>query len=125
MRVKVYRNLKHGKHAPILYSVMHKGKVIDRVHRILLADAEFKVSEAGRQRVLREKRKNVHAFVTGIIVDSACGIDKDGKDLPVHMSYNPYKGAHFTNELGHKIGGASTVLLNEHGISAAYIWVTE
>jgi len=43
----------------------HKGKVIDHVLGLALKDATFKVSRAGRERVIREQRKNVHAGVQG------------------------------------------------------------
>lgn len=81
-RVKVYWNL-HKK----CFSVQHRGKVIMHVDNIVLHDAEFKVSESGRQRVLREKRKNVHAFVVGIY-------DRDfngNVETPFRVTYNPYK----------------------------------
>jgi hypothetical protein len=123
MLVKVYRNLKHGKAAPPLYSIMHKGRVIDRRHRVMLSTATFKVNEAGRQRVIIEKRKNVHAFVIGQLVDDkgVFGQDADGKDLPAKLRYNPYEGPWFTEAItGQPVKGARAVLLNEHGISAAY-----
>lgn len=40
-------------------------KVVKHLTSLALYDCEFKVSEAGRQRVLREKRKHVHAGVVG------------------------------------------------------------
>lgn len=118
--VKVYRNLKHGRTARPLYSVQRNGKVVARVHRLLLQDAQFVVSEAGRQRVLREKRKNVHAFVYGFVAESTMGQDKNDRDLPAHVTYNPYTGPSFTWE-GRPVKHARAVLLNEHGISAAYV----
>ena len=36
-----------------------------------LSNCQFKVSEAGRQRVLKEKRKNVHAGIVGNILDES------------------------------------------------------
>lgn len=63
--VKVYRNLKHGKKARPLYSIMHKGRVVARQHRVLLTAAKFIVNQAGRRRVIQSGRKNVHAFVVG------------------------------------------------------------
>jgi hypothetical protein len=50
------------------------------------------VSEAGRQRVLREKKKNVHAFIEGErlpFVPSSFTYDST-------VSYNPYKNPTFT-----------------------------
>ncbi len=132
MIVKVYRNLKHGKKAKPLYSIMHKGKVIARRHRVLLSTAVFVVLESGRQRVIKDKRKNVHAFVIGELVSaeftpkgeiSGCmGIDENGTDLPYKVSYNPYTASHFVGEHGQKLKGAGGVLLNEHGMTAAYVY---
>jgi hypothetical protein len=42
-------------------------KVIGYTNRIVLSDVSFPVQAAGRLRVLKEKRKNVHAFVKGKI----------------------------------------------------------
>jgi hypothetical protein len=65
-------------------------KVIKHVGRIDLQDVSFKVSELGRQRVLREKRKNVHAFIEGEEI-SFCGYANTTK-----VTYNPYKYEKFT-----------------------------
>ncbi len=69
--VRVYRNLKHGRKTRPLYSIMQGGRVIARRHRVLLSGKNdyciFVVNEAGRQRVLKQKRKNVHAFVAGYL----------------------------------------------------------
>ena len=46
------------------WSVRLRGKVIDHVDKIMvIKNCVFHVSEAGRQRVLREKRKNVHGWI--------------------------------------------------------------
>lgn len=65
MKAFVYYNLHTG-----LWSVKAldgdlKGKVVGHAERIRLKNCEFRVSEAGRQRVLSERRKNVHAGVVG------------------------------------------------------------
>ena len=122
-RVRVYRNLKYGRKARPLYSVVYKGRVIKRVRRILLSNCRFIVLERGRQRCLKEKQKNVHAFVEGIDVGArGCfGIDKNGSDFGVRVSYDPYVADHFfSTERKNKITLAGGVLLNERGISACY-----
>jgi uncharacterized protein YvpB len=90
MKVFVYYNL-HRK----LWSVKalegeHKGKVIAHRHEVVLHKPKPKVSEAGRQRVLHERRKNVHAGLVGDWLEQKC-IQPDG-DL---ITYNPYKYTSF------------------------------
>jgi hypothetical protein len=121
--VWVYRNLKHGKEARPLYSIMRNGRVIARRHRVLLTDATFVVREGGRQRVIREGRKNVHAFVKGRLVGrkGAWGIDANTRrDLPVRLTYRPLQASYFQTIDGHPVKAARGVLLNERGITACY-----
>ena len=54
-----------------------------------LENVTFKVSEAGRQRVLREGRKNVHAYIIGDLVD--CKPLTEGEIV----TYNPFKYSSF------------------------------
>ena len=81
-KVFVYRNL-HRK----CYSVksLKTGRVIAHVDSIDLINVVFRVSEAGRQRVLREKRKNVHAGVVGYIADVSLLCQSN------NVTYNPYR----------------------------------
>lgn len=81
-RVRVYFNL-HNR----LFSLQHKGRVVAHVPEVALKDVNFKVRESGRQRVLRDQRKNVHAFVDGTFTHSP---DRAAL-LPQVVSYNPYK----------------------------------
>ena len=57
---------------------------------ICLYDAHFRVGKKGREKVLKEKRKNVHAGVTGYI-----DRDWDLQRIPPKnfrsVIYNPYK----------------------------------
>lgn len=83
-KVFVYFNL-HKK----CFSVkdVKTGLVVAHTDSISLYDCEFKVSEAGRQRVLREQRKNVHAGIVGHYIPE--GIE--GEPLKGEATYNPYK----------------------------------
>lgn len=92
MRVFVYYNL-HRK----LWSVKalegpNKGRVIDRCASVALTDVVPKVSEAGRQRVLREKRKNVHAGLVGTL---AYAVPSYILTQQREITYNPYRGPTF------------------------------
>jgi hypothetical protein len=103
-RVFVYRNLHKD-----CWSVKSKetGRVVAHADRVELSDVEFKVSESGRQRVLEEKSKNVHAGLVGTLemfhvrgaeIPSATyvnGQDSDSNANNVSITYNPYKYKHF------------------------------
>ena len=65
MLVKAYFNLHKKCWSVIACEGEHKGRVIAHCDEMQLTDVNFRVSESGRRRVLREKRKNVHAFVIG------------------------------------------------------------
>jgi len=92
MRVEVYFNL-HKK----LFSVRDckTGRVVHHTQRIWIEDPEFVVRKAGRERVLREKKKNVHAFVRGtwFKVQSDFDVSRliDHQACSDEVTYNPYK----------------------------------
>jgi hypothetical protein len=89
MKVFVYWNLHKGKWSIKALEGPNKGRVIDRADTVLLQVARPKVSEAGRQRVLKEKRKNVHAGVVGYLVnasDVALAVPAESYGV----TYNPY-----------------------------------
>ena len=81
MRVRVYYNLTKK-----CFSVMDKKTrlVIAHARKVELSDVSFKVSESGRQRVIKERRKNVHAFVEGNWEQNGVSL------LGVEIAYNPY-----------------------------------
>lgn len=94
MKSDVYFNL-HKR----LWSVknLETGRVAgDHRDMIVLHDCYFVVSEAGRQRVLREKKKNVNAYVRGY--EFAAGAVPPDKEDCIPVSYNPYKGPHFIRQ---------------------------
>ena len=83
--------------------------VIAHMNLVALENVEFKVSEAGRQRVLREKRKNVHAGVIGYICETTLDSSQ------VRILYDPYKAGDFLNE-GAPIKVAKKVLFSTSGL---------
>jgi hypothetical protein len=87
IRVDVYRNLHTG-----TLSVRHRGKVLHHPRAVLLANCTFVVQPAGRARVLRDQRKNVHAFVRGELqIDPPDPLP----EFTGAASYNPYKAGWF------------------------------
>jgi len=95
--VKVYRNLHKG-----CWSVKQNGLVKAHSDDITLFDCEFLVNQNNRLKVIREKRKNVHAFVKGILSKYCDKHDHSRWGEVKSISYNPYKGDSFydleTNE---------------------------
>lgn len=115
MRVDVYKNLHNG-----LMSVRHQGKVITHESTVLIRNPEFVVQPAGRAKVLREQRKNVHAFVRGELVGFSLvntqmkGFGEEGLRK---VSYNPYKAAHFYDKVdGEPVYSATEALVTTLGV---------
>jgi hypothetical protein len=80
MQVDVYYNL-----IKKCLSVRHKGKIIKHTQSVTLKDVTFIVSEKGRQRVIKNKRKNVHAVIRGTLLEGT------GLVMQVEsVTYNPY-----------------------------------
>ena len=87
-KVMVYYNL--HKHT---FSVQKNGIVVMHADFVKLEDVEFRVRQGGKEKVRKEKSKNVHAFVIGNLVDF-CQYPCD--EIPEEptgnvVTYNPYK----------------------------------
>ena len=94
-KVRVYWNLHKN-----CFSVQDRktGRVIKHTNYIRLKDVKFNVRKGGHQKVLQEKRKNVHAFVEGTVVRLlSCEFDDD--DLLL-VRYNPYVADYFFHDSG-------------------------
>ena len=87
MKTEVYRNL-HKK----CFSVRQNGRVVeyinDEYQAAELHNVTFAVQPAGRAKVLKEKKKNVHAFVRG---DLNSLYKTQTWDQMREVKYNPYK----------------------------------
>jgi hypothetical protein len=91
MRVAVYYNL-HKK----IFSIQSRetsdyGKVIAHQDSVVVAQPKFVVRQAGREKVLKENKKNVHAFVVGTLLEDKIITSS----RPRLLSYNPYKNKTF------------------------------
>lgn len=124
MRVEIYFNLHTGLWSIRALDGWRKGRLIGHASKVLVSDAKFVVQPAGRDKVRREKRKHVHAFVRGTLVGAlwenavefpepmpwtsgdAAYATVARKRLGIPVSYNPYKHDTFVqfhingNELG-------------------------
>jgi len=109
---QIYRNLSEAKGESHRWSIRHRGKVLTRRgggREVFALDVTFKVSESGRQRVLTNRQKNVHAFAVAQEYRRAVGRSDFGTkswpadsftledyDNAMVVRYNPYWGGYFT-----------------------------
>ena len=98
-RVRVYRNLHKD-----CWSVKDfdsssptYNRVIAHAKEVCIEDASFIVSEAGRQKVRRELKKAVHAYVQGVPCLGRSEISDFAEVSEV--TYNPYRDEGFVGRL--------------------------
>jgi hypothetical protein len=97
MRVFVYFNLHKKCFSIKALEGDRKGRVVAHSVTVVLEGCKLLVSEAGRQRVLREKRKNVHAGVSGTWINGD-RVESHYEFLSMvgrQVTYNPYKYSSF------------------------------
>jgi hypothetical protein len=84
----VYRNITKQ-----CWSVRDDGIVVAHLDCLVVRDAKFLVSEAGRRRVVREKRKNVHAGISGLVIAGQKDLSllSDVIRHGAKVRYNPYQ----------------------------------
>jgi hypothetical protein len=117
LSVTVYRNLHKA-----CWSVKDRytGKVIALLEEVLLSGGvTFHVSAAGRERVLAQRVKNVHAGVRG-----RWKTEKSPPPFTLHnprrVRYNPYTHPYFTDEDLSPVSSAHSVHLRRDGS----VWAT-
>lgn len=82
--VLVYKNLHKD-----CWSIKQNGLVVAYSTNLCLQNCTMKISEKSRQKVISERKKNVHAYISGYITDNiSC-------ELPLY--YNPYQTPTFVN----------------------------
>ena len=110
MKVSIYFNLHNYMWSVKALEGAQKGRVIGHCKGAWLKNVTPKVSEAGRQRVLAEQKKNVHAVLEGEAITlsgfvqrlpgdfSACTFLSGKSEVAgaTSLYYNPYKVPSFT-----------------------------
>lgn len=103
--VFAYRNLHRDE-----WSVQVDGLIVGHADELVIENPKFVVREGGRQRVIREGRKNVHAGIRGILSDGRLEAPEG------RVSYNPYRAGHFYRvDSQEPIHEAHSVLLDANG----------
>ena len=132
MKVSVYRNLHNGL---ISIKSASSGLVLGHAKSVDISGADFVVNEAGRQRVLRDRQKNVHAYVKGLLLNTIGFTPYKGRSLQrckalgaIHstykdtiVSYNPYKQPYFVIKgTTDKVSKARLCTVSHDGIISGY-----
>jgi len=91
--VTVYRCLNRRGN---VYSIKQGSLVVAHTTNLTLRDITFHVDESGRQRCIKKKQRNVHAWAIGYINDTFIKCYRE-------IFYNPYKNESFVlkNEKSH------------------------
>jgi len=96
MSIEIYFNL-HKK----VFSIRNKGKVVEHATAVTVIYPKFIVQPAGRAKVLRDKVKNVHAFVrtnSMWTVETDLNYEFCEPFLPKErVKYNPYTAGTFVS----------------------------
>lgn len=131
MKVRIFRNLNKHCMSMIAMEGPFKGKVIAHVDSAYLHECSMVVQEASRQRVIRERCKNVHAFVQGNL-QCATGVRlrypvqgikvaEPDHDHPVLIRYNPYeRGEYYFASTGEPVWAVNCAEVKPTGV-----WVEE
>lgn len=136
MKVFVYFNIRDRNLSVKALEGEFRGRVVARAEQIMMKDVSFKVSAAGRARVLRTKRKNVHAGAVGEIeamwgaqprgdLDNGTikGLSFGKPFLPlkgVQLRYNPYETSTFIEEhSGRAVTSAKRIHLDRSAMRAS------
>ena len=109
--VKVYRNLHRDTWSLMATTGPRRGRVIGYSDAVELADPVLTVSEASRQRAIRERTRNVHAFVIGRVL--APGM-LSGAEL-LRVRYNPFRAGCFTDPVDACVFEGGVAKLDERG----------
>ena len=121
-KVAIYRNLHKNCLSVQSRERVDYGKVIAYCKSIFVKRPKFIVREKGRLKVLKESRKNVHAFIVGecpsLELWSWLRDIKMGGNPTTKVFYNPYKYSTFVDKDGNPVYKARAVVVNTNYIQA-------
>lgn len=114
MRVFVYKNLHRD-----CYSVRDESTKRVSLHAVFvyMEDATLSVGKKGRERVLKERRKNVHAGIRGTLMGYGKAVQFGPPEGWVPVTYDPYKYDSFVvKETEAPVSKAEAVWLTPNGV---------
>lgn len=111
-KVFAYKNLHKDCWSFKVLEGPEKGRVKAWVDKMALKDVVFKVGQAGRLRVIKEKQKNVHAGLVGRPADRL----PEGVKLTRRVRYEPYSTPTFQDAMtGEPIHRAAWAYMDAQG----------
>lgn len=122
-RYKVYRNLHKNCFSILKYNrITKRFRLYEHVTDAYLFDVIAKVSEAGRQRVIHQKQKNIHAFLLCHKYTKQLGNNPIYVSWTHKITYNPYENETFM--ANHKVFKSSdkVVLTSASSTPEAHIF---
>lgn len=96
MKTKVHRNLHKA-----CWSIRESGAKTTHTSFIALANVEFRVSQAGRAKVIANQVRSVHAYAIGDRLHTSCTVYGEGERIGVR--YNPYRAGAFLSLDGREV----------------------
>ena len=101
------------------YTIMQGFRVLASARQVRLREVTFTVRERGRQKMLREGKRTVHAWINGLLVDFTH--DDECRDLQTlvgrRVGYNPHRAGSFMDrDDDTPVTRASLVQLDETGV---------
>lgn len=113
--MNIYRNLHKS-----CWSLKDGSEPVRHSSSVLVSAPRFVVQPAGRERVLRERKKHVHAFVrSSFVLASKTKVPAVPQGW-VKVSYNPYVCGSFTSD-GRPVVSARLAILTAEG----QCWATD
>jgi hypothetical protein len=118
---RIYRNL-HKQEYTVQHYIKGKGwRKLTGAKNIVCKNVSFKVYESGRQKVINERRKNVHAYV---LADTFYETNSPTVSLEYitgvrgSATYNPYKYSGFVErDTERLVQSAEYAVLSQEGIT--------
>ena len=108
-KVRMYRCLNRK---GFIFSLNQNGKVVGHTNNIVLKDCNLIVLESGKKRCLKEKQRNIHAFVEGYL-----GNENDIKlSFSFLLKYNPYENKNFYTSIAGEISKCNVVYIKNNKI---------
>ncbi len=90
LTTRIYRNLQNGTMS-LQQKINKSWLVVGHVTNVAIESPKFYISQSGKNRVIRERRKNVHAWAEGKLL----GITANSTNLE-EIYYCPYSSNNFS-----------------------------